>query len=198
MKKPLGKELRKALLKTLPDDSSAAVLVDGRLLFKNKITFEEIASRLAGREFKIVVAPRMLGRLDALVPADKMLVGEPDVGIAETIISNLTAPPAIVITGRRPDFLKRLLKAGAKPMLLAHFKKGSDADEDENEERGKVVPGAAASEEFVYDDLNFAPSVTVEPYLGEEFEKLDDLNLQAAALSFEDSDSDSDEDEDDD
>lgn len=196
MKKPLGKELRKALLKTLPDDSSAAVLVDGRLLFKSKITFEETASRLAGREFKIVVAPRMLDRLDALVPADKMLVGDPHVGIAETIISNLTAPPAIVITGRRPGFLKKLLKAGAKPMLLAHFKKGSDADEDENEERGKVVPAVAASEEFDYHNLNFAPSVTVEPYLGEEFEKLDDLNMQAAALSFEESDSDSDEDDD--
>lgn len=196
MKKPLGKELRKALLKTLPDDSSAAVLVDGRLLFNSKITFEETASRLAGREFKIVVAPRMLDRLDALVPADKMLVGDPHVGIAKTIISNLTAPPAIVITGRRPGFLKKLLKAGAKPMLLAHFKKGSDADEDENEERGKVVPAMAASEEFDYDNINFAPSVTVEPYLGEEFEKLDDLNMQAAALSFEKSDSDSDEDDD--
>lgn len=196
MKKPLGKELRKALLKTLPDDSSAAVLVDGRLLFNSKITFEETASRLAGREFKIVVAPRMLDRLDALVPADKMLVGDPHVGIAETIISNLTAPPAIVITGRRPGFLKKLLKAGAKPMLLAHFKKGSDADEDENEERGKVVPAVAASVEFDYHNLNFAPSVTVEPYLGEEFEKLDDLNMQAAALSFEESDSDSDEDDD--
>lgn len=196
MKKPLGKELRKALLKTLPDDSSAAVLVDGRLLFNSKITFEETASRLAGREFKIVVAPRMLDRLDALVPADKMLVGDPHVGVAETIISNLTAPPAIVITGRRPGFLKKLLKAGAKPMLLAHFKKGSDADEDENEERGKVVPAVAASEEFDYDNINFAPSVTVEPYLGEEFEKLDDLNMQAAALSFEKSDSDSDEDDD--
>merc|ERR1711988_1238316 len=164
----------------------------------------------AGREFKIVVAPRMLDRLDALVPADKMLVGDPHVGIAKTIISNLTAPPAIVITGRRPGFLKNLLKAGAKPMLLAHFKEDRminflkndffyvqpDADEDENEERGKVVPAVAASEEFDYDNINFAPSVTVEPYLGEEFEKLDDFNMQAAALSFEESDSDSDEDDD--
>ena len=145
----------------------------------------------------------MLQGLEArqeLPPAEQLHVCNPREGVGKAMLKFLadqeqqrSAAP-IVVTGRRP-FVKKILKVGARPMLMKHFKNNGEGSS------GPAFPVATAvAADHVMDHVGDEEN---EPYLGEPYLGGDggddggDDGVLVNALDDEDEDSDSDEDSDD-